>query len=89
MTTTKTETTKSTPTNNSKIPYYPGCTLKTTAKNFEKSAIAAARALGIELLEIPRWNCCGTVFSLADDDLWFGKERKSSGHTMRHVFQYA
>lgn len=69
MTTTKTETTKSTPTNNSKIPYYPGCTLKTTAKNFEKSAIAAARALGIELLEIPRWNCCGTVFSLADDDL--------------------
>lgn len=69
MTTIKTETTKSTPTDNSKIPYYPGCTLKTTAKNFEKSAIAAARALGIELLEIPRWNCCGTVFSLTDDDL--------------------
>lgn len=52
-----------------KIPYYPGCTLKTTAKNFEKSAIATAQALGIELVEIPRWNCCGTVFSLAEDDL--------------------
>ena len=69
MTTTKTETTKTTPTGVAKIPYYPGCTLKTTAKNFENSAIATARALGIELLEIPRWNCCGTVFSLTDDDL--------------------
>jgi len=69
MTQTKTDTPKPTPTNTSKIPYYPGCTLKTTAKNFESSAIAAARALGIELMEIPRWNCCGTVFSLADDDL--------------------
>jgi len=55
--------------NGSKIPYFPGCTLKTTARNFENSAIAAARALGIELVELPRWNCCGTVFSLAADDL--------------------
>ena len=69
MSTTTKGTAKSTATHNSKIPYYPGCTLKTTAKNFESSAIAVARALGIELLEIPRWNCCGTVFSLTDDDL--------------------
>jgi heterodisulfide reductase subunit B len=26
-------------------------------------------ALGIELEELPRWNCCGAVHSLADDDL--------------------
>jgi len=52
-----------------KIPYYPGCTLKTTAKNFEDSAIAVAQVLGIELIELPRWNCCGTVFSLTEDDL--------------------
>lgn len=52
-----------------KIPYYSGCTLKTTAKNFEDSAIASAKVLGIELIELPRWNCCGTVFSLAADDL--------------------
>jgi heterodisulfide reductase subunit B len=69
MTTTKAEPTKTTSPTKTKIPYYPGCTLKTTAKNFETSAIATAQALGIELLEIPRWNCCGTVFSLADDDL--------------------
>ena len=54
---------------NKRLPYYPGCTLKTTAGNFEASALASARALGMELLEIPRWNCCGTVFSLTDDDL--------------------
>ncbi len=51
------------------IIYYPGCTLKTQAKNFEDSAIASARALGIELVEMERWNCCGTVFSLAGDNL--------------------
>jgi heterodisulfide reductase subunit B len=52
-----------------RLPYYPGCTLKTTAANFEISAIASARTLGTELIEIPRWNCCGTVFSLTSDDL--------------------
>ena len=52
-----------------KIPYYPGCTLKTQAKNFEISALASAKVLGIELVELPRWNCCGTVFSLTSDDL--------------------
>ena len=55
--------------NGSKVPYFPGCTLKTTARNFEVSAIASARALGVELVELPRWNCCGTVFSLSADDL--------------------
>ena len=52
-----------------RLPYYPGCTLKTTARNLEDSALAVARALGIELVELPRWNCCGVVASLTDDDL--------------------
>jgi len=51
------------------LSYYPGCSLKTRAKNFEDSAIASMAALGINLNEIPRWNCCGAVYSLADDDL--------------------
>ena len=51
------------------LSYYPGCTLKTRAKNFEDSAIAAMAALGVNLVELPRWNCCGTVYSLAEDDL--------------------
>lgn len=52
-----------------KIPYYPGCTLKSTAKHFEKSAIESAKKIGIEFVELPRWNCCGVVASLADDDI--------------------
>jgi heterodisulfide reductase subunit B len=52
-----------------KIAYYPGCTLKTRAKNLEDSALAAMKALGVETEELPRWNCCGAVYSLADDDL--------------------
>ena len=52
-----------------KIPYYPGCTLKTVGKNFETSAIESAKVLGVELVELPRWNCCGAVFSMTTDDL--------------------
>ncbi|MCL0078723.1 CoB--CoM heterodisulfide reductase iron-sulfur subunit B family protein [Dehalococcoidia bacterium] len=51
------------------LSYYPGCTLKTKAKNFEDSAIASMSTLGIDLIELPRWNCCGASYCLADDDL--------------------
>jgi len=52
-----------------KLSYYPGCTLKTKARNLEQAALGAMKELGIECDELPRWNCCGAVFSLADDDL--------------------
>lgn len=51
------------------IPYYPGCTLKTHALGFEAGAIAACRRFGIELKEMESWYCCGTVHSLAADDV--------------------
>ena len=52
-----------------KITYYPGCTLKANARNFEDSALYALEQLDIDVEELTRWNCCGTVFSLATDDL--------------------
>jgi heterodisulfide reductase subunit B len=52
-----------------KISYYPGCTLKTKAANLEAAAVASLAALGIDVEEIDRWNCCGAVFSLTADDL--------------------
>lgn len=52
-----------------KVSYYPGCTLKNTAKNFEDSTLCAMNRLGIETEELKKWYCCGTVFSLASDDL--------------------
>ena len=52
-----------------KISYYPGCTLKTKAKNLDIAAVASLEALGVEVEEIDRWNCCGAVHSLTADDL--------------------
>ncbi|UCB59426.1 MAG: CoB--CoM heterodisulfide reductase iron-sulfur subunit B family protein [Thermoplasmatales archaeon] len=52
-----------------KLLYYPGCTLKTSAKNLEKSAFAIAEKLGHEMVEMEDWTCCGVVASLTDDDL--------------------
>jgi len=52
-----------------KISYYPGCTLKTKARNLDRAAIVSLEALGIEVEEIDRWNCCGAVYSLTADDL--------------------
>jgi heterodisulfide reductase subunit B len=51
------------------LAYYPGCTLKTRARNLEEPAVASMEALGLKLDEVSRWNCCGAVYSLADDDL--------------------
>lgn len=52
-----------------RIGYYPGCTLKTKARNLEEAALQSMSALGVEMVELERWNCCGAVYSLADDDL--------------------
>ena len=52
-----------------KLLYFPGCTLKTSAKNLEKSAFAVMDALGHEMVEMDDWTCCGVVASLAGDDL--------------------
>ncbi|RJX27548.1 MAG: disulfide reductase [Dethiobacter sp.] len=49
--------------------YYPGCTLKTTATELERSALKAAKALGIELVEQKEWQCCGAVFPLVRDEI--------------------
>jgi len=51
------------------LTYFPGCSLKEEAKEFEISALAVMKALGLPLIEFERWNCCGTVFSLTEDDL--------------------
>jgi heterodisulfide reductase subunit B len=51
------------------IAYYPGCTLTVTARNLDMSARAAMEKLDVNLAELPRWNCCGTVSGLASDNL--------------------
>jgi len=41
--------------------YYPGCTAESTAYEFGRSTEAACEALGIELMELEDWNCCGAT----------------------------
>ena len=52
-----------------KVSYYPGCTLKNAAQNFEDSTLYILNQLGASVEELKEWYCCGTVFSLASDDL--------------------
>lgn len=52
-----------------RIPYYPGCTLSTKAKGFDRAARDSFAALGIELTELKMWNCCGATFPLSQDNL--------------------
>ncbi len=42
-----------------KYTYYPGCTIGTTAVEFGLSTDAICEALGVELVELEDWNCCG------------------------------
>ncbi len=49
-------------------PYFPGCTLSTKAANYDKSGRAAAEALGMDLEELPDWQCCGATFPLVTDN---------------------
>lgn len=51
-----------------KVSYFPGCTLKTKAKELDIYARKCAEVLGIELEEIENWQCCGGVFISAKDE---------------------
>jgi len=44
-----------------KLAYYPGCVSKSTGKEMDASTRAVCIALGIELVELPDWNCCGAT----------------------------
>jgi heterodisulfide reductase subunit B len=48
--------------------YYPGCTQEVSTKAYDRSSRAVAKALGLELIEIDDWNCCGSSpsYSLRD-----------------------
>ncbi len=41
--------------------YYPGCSAHSTARDMHESADAVARLLGIDLVEMKGWSCCGAT----------------------------
>jgi len=42
-----------------KYGYYPGCSLESTAIEYNHSVHATAKLLDVELVELDDWNCCG------------------------------
>ena len=49
--------------------YYPGCTLKTKAKELDRYARLCMSALGAELRELDNWQCCGGVYTSSSDEI--------------------
>ncbi len=43
------------------ISYYPGCSLESSAKEYQSSTNAVCQRLGVDLVEIQDWNCCGAL----------------------------
>ena len=50
--------------------YYPGCSAEATGKAYDISARAMMEKLGVELVELDDWNCCGATsyFSVRELD---------------------
>jgi heterodisulfide reductase subunit B len=46
--------------NSADFSYFPGCSLATTAKENNQSLIECCRKMGINLIELADWNCCGS-----------------------------
>lgn len=49
--------------------YYPGCTLRTKAKDLDAYARSSAEALGIALVEPENWQCCGGAYTTATNEV--------------------
>ncbi len=52
-----------------RVSYFPGCTLNTTGKGFDNAVRASMAAVGLELVELPNWNCCGATYPLIVDNM--------------------
>lgn len=48
-----------------KYSYYPGCSLEASAKGYDESVHFVFNKLGLELIEIGDWNCCGATYYMA------------------------
>jgi len=54
---------------NTKVAYYPGCTLFEKARQLDDCTRTVLKTLGVDLEEMPVWTCCGSVFPLATDSV--------------------
>jgi heterodisulfide reductase subunit B len=51
------------------VSYYPGCSLDGTAREYNESAEAICKTLGVDLKELDDWSCCGSSSAHATSEL--------------------
>jgi len=44
-----------------RVAYYPGCALEGTGHAYNRSTRQVGKALGLDLVEVRNWNCCGAM----------------------------
>jgi heterodisulfide reductase subunit B len=44
-----------------KVAYYPGCALEGSGHAYNRSTKVLGKALGLDLVEVKNWNCCGAM----------------------------
>jgi len=44
----------------SRLTYYPGCSLRHSAAEFDRSTKLVLQAFGVDFVEVPDWTCCGS-----------------------------
>lgn len=44
-----------------KVAYYPGCALEGSGHSYNRSTKAIGKELGLDLVEVKDWNCCGAM----------------------------
>jgi len=44
-----------------RVAYYPGCALEGTGHAYNRSTKVVGKALGLDLVEVKNWNCCGAM----------------------------
>ena len=44
-----------------KIAYFPGCSVHSMAREYDRSARLVSNDLGVQLEEVTDWNCCGAT----------------------------
>lgn len=45
--------------------YYPGCSLECSGRQYDESLRAVCRVVGVQLTELPDWNCCGATMYMS------------------------
>jgi heterodisulfide reductase subunit B len=50
-----------------RIGYYPGCSLQSSAREYDLATRLVTRYLGVQLVDIPDWNCCGASAAHSTD----------------------